>query len=345
MKDDKNTKVRLAPTFAMVVRFAQRLRERYPDRIFAYFLDNLFLNVDVAQTLLALRICCCGTTRKNAAGVPAWLITLKNHNSSLVWNSVLGEVVDQTLCFAWQDNNTVIGITTAHRFKDETVYVERKRASPTSTNARIVRPVFGDQAKKWLYIPKDIDDYNNNMNGVDRADHLRANLTCHRSFERRTWRPLWNFLLDLCRVDSYLLSRKDMEHRKKRRGQRPFVNEITEILLDWPHPLPPRPPSPPPPPPPSPPPPPRTRPKLASNQQFPHQWVKLGSRRYCIWCKEHPETWKPKLNRIPLAPIVNSVQQKSSRTRQSQSSGGCAVCNVWLCSTGNCFQRFHSNSD
>jgi hypothetical protein len=58
--------VHLAPTFALILRFAQRLRQIYPTRIFCFFLDNLFLNVNISQALLALRICCTGTTRKNA---------------------------------------------------------------------------------------------------------------------------------------------------------------------------------------------------------------------------------------------------------------------------------------
>ena len=63
---DKFKKVHLSPTFALVLRFAQRLRMIHSERIFCFFLDNLFLNVNVAQALLALRICCTGTTRKNA---------------------------------------------------------------------------------------------------------------------------------------------------------------------------------------------------------------------------------------------------------------------------------------
>jgi Transposase IS4 len=65
----KLTKVHLAPTFALILRLTQRLRTVYPTRVFCFFLDNLFLNINVSQTLLALRICCTGTTRKNAQGI------------------------------------------------------------------------------------------------------------------------------------------------------------------------------------------------------------------------------------------------------------------------------------
>jgi Transposase IS4 len=80
----KLIKIQLAPIFALVVRLAQRLRQIHPTRIFCFFFDNLFLNVNVAQALLALQICCTGTTRKNAQGIPEWLIELKKHNQSLV---------------------------------------------------------------------------------------------------------------------------------------------------------------------------------------------------------------------------------------------------------------------
>ena len=91
--------VHLAPTFALVVRLAQHLHKQHPNRIFCLFLDNLFLNINVSHALLALNICCIGTTCKNALGFPSWLIKLKEHNQGLVWNSTLAEINGYTLCF------------------------------------------------------------------------------------------------------------------------------------------------------------------------------------------------------------------------------------------------------
>ena len=67
----ESTTVHLAPTFALIIRLAQRLRQIHKTRVFCFFLDNLFLNLNVSQALLALRICCTGTTRKNAQGIPS----------------------------------------------------------------------------------------------------------------------------------------------------------------------------------------------------------------------------------------------------------------------------------
>jgi hypothetical protein len=77
------------------------------------------------------------------------------------------------LCFVWQDNNAVLGVTTAyslHRSKEDTIIRNRKRPKLISTNARITRPIFGDLARKDLAIPKVIDDYNHHMNSVDLAN-------------------------------------------------------------------------------------------------------------------------------------------------------------------------------
>jgi hypothetical protein len=41
------------------------------------------------------------------------------------------------------------------------------------------------------------------MNGVDRGNQLRKSFTCHKPYERRIWRPLWYYILDVCAVNSY----------------------------------------------------------------------------------------------------------------------------------------------
>ena len=74
------TSIQLAPTFALVLRLAREVHNWYDNRVFTVFLDNLFLNVDVAQALLVLGFLCMGTTRKNVKGIPQQLLDLKEHN-------------------------------------------------------------------------------------------------------------------------------------------------------------------------------------------------------------------------------------------------------------------------
>jgi hypothetical protein len=58
----KLMKVHLTPTFTLILRLAQRLCIVHSTRVFCFFLDNLFLNINVSQALLALRICYTGIT-------------------------------------------------------------------------------------------------------------------------------------------------------------------------------------------------------------------------------------------------------------------------------------------
>jgi hypothetical protein len=86
------------------------------------------------------------------------------------------------------------------------------------------------------------------MNGVDRGNQLRKNFTAHRPYERRVWRPLWYYILDVCAVNGYLIWKGNTEDKGKR-GQRRYREALIDALLNTPYPPRPRPPPPPPPPP------------------------------------------------------------------------------------------------
>ena len=105
----------------MPIELCRELRLKHPHTKYVVFLDNLFLNVSVAHALLKFDIGCMGTTRKNAEGLPSDLLEAKAANRVLQWNQRVALVVGRTLCFLWQDNNAVLGITTAfslHREED-----------------------------------------------------------------------------------------------------------------------------------------------------------------------------------------------------------------------------------
>ena len=80
-------------------------------------------------------------------GLPQELIDLKERNQALVYGGKVVIVKEGVLYFAWQDNNTVLGITTAFSLDREGDYVVRDRRRPgdTSTNAKIALSVFGDE--------------------------------------------------------------------------------------------------------------------------------------------------------------------------------------------------------
>jgi hypothetical protein len=96
------------------------------------------------------------------------------------WESDLSD--PGVICYAWQDNNTVIACSTVHSVGDEhTIIRSRRRPQVTSTNGLMVRKVFGDHARKELPIPIFIDDYNHYMGGVDIADQLRSYYSTQRT--------------------------------------------------------------------------------------------------------------------------------------------------------------------
>src|ERR1700750_389309 len=111
------------------------------------FLDNLFLNVNITHYLLAISFAVMGTTRKSAAGLPESLTDVlakdkkakkEEQKQPLVYNSVLAVIVHYCLCFLWQDNNSVLAITTAHSLHrpEDRIQRERKRPKLSSTNAK-----------------------------------------------------------------------------------------------------------------------------------------------------------------------------------------------------------------
>ena len=259
--------VHLAATFALVLRLAQEVQSWYDNRVFTVFLDNLFLNLDVAQALLVLGFLCMGTTRKNAKGIPLQLITLKEHNRALVWNSCIGIIVNSVLCFLWQDNNAVLGITTAYSLH---VLVKRMRTRPstTSTNAHIVLPVFGDLKKKELEIPYAIDEYNYYINGVDRNNQLRKGMSVIRPFQERTWRPTWHWMLDIVLVNCYLIW-KSTKRSDRSRGHRKFRQALCDALLNWPEEISNT-----------------TGPVLGSKASLACERVRFKAKRRCAWCRK-----------------------------------------------------------
>jgi hypothetical protein len=129
------------------------------------YLDNLFTNIPLANALAELEIGVMGTTRVNASGFPLDLIQLKQATKSpLIWGHLETVITEKVGCFLWQDNNRVLGITTAYN-PQETVIRPRKRPSTTSTSATITRPVFGAAPVKDLPIPIAINAYNHYIGG------------------------------------------------------------------------------------------------------------------------------------------------------------------------------------
>lgn len=108
---------------------------------------------------------------------------------------------------------------------------ERRRPATTSNNSRQTRKVFGNAARKWLPIPEFIDMYNHFMNGVDTADQMRSYYTSLK-IHRRTWKPLFHFLLDTTVTNAYKLSSYAANGWPKRSGHKKFLEALITSLFE-----------------------------------------------------------------------------------------------------------------
>lgn len=102
------------------------------------------------------------------------------------------------------DNAPVTMLSTIHQISGEMSFVERIRRQPrvTSTNAHNVQSVFNGQHTAKLSIPKIINDYNFNMNGVDISDQYRSYYSTQLTVFR-TWLPLFFWILDTTVINTY----------------------------------------------------------------------------------------------------------------------------------------------
>jgi hypothetical protein len=194
----------MTDTQTLVMSLAKSLPN--PAQDYTLYLDNLFTNGPLAKALGELGIGVMGTTRVKALGLPLIIRQLKYAKEPLKWEYLKTVTVDNILYFLWQDNNQVMGITTAYNLTD-TVMKSRKRPSSTSTSASIIRPIFGDSARKDLPIPVAINAYNAYMGAADIANQCRAAFTTLRPQNSCYWKPLFYWLLDIALVNSYLLAR------------------------------------------------------------------------------------------------------------------------------------------
>lgn len=193
-----------------------------------------------------------------------------------------------------------------------------------------MRAVFGSEFKKKLKIPKIIDDYNNNMNGVDVADQLRSYYSTQK-MTQRTWMALFFWLLDTAIINSYRITRTlglTQEHKEFRLelvwSLVNFANDTGEVQLRDST---------------------KTkkklkemkRPKVTKHFKLSDSQLEPGNhlvewrknREACRWC-----SW-----------LANQKKFNMDRKSPNRSNLWCVGCNVPLCCNmdRNCFSEFHNN--
>ncbi|PWW78073.1 hypothetical protein C7212DRAFT_184219, partial [Tuber magnatum] len=156
------------------------------------------------EELLKIGIGAAGTTRVDAQGFPPSLIIETGEAKKVLpWGYLSGAVVENTCCLVWQDNNSVLFMTTYCEIDSTTERIHR-RPKKTSTNAAMVCRIFGDESRKALPIPAFINNYNHHKRSVDIADQLRS-YYCIQQRAPCNWYPLVYWLLDTSIINAYRL--------------------------------------------------------------------------------------------------------------------------------------------
>ena len=218
----------LTPTASAVYYLARMLPGEH---CWNLVLDNYFTSIPLFEKLGKIGIGAAGTTRVDTRGFPSCLKIEKSEaRKALPWGHLSGAVVANTCCLVWQDNNSVLFMTSYH---DITATVNRLRRRPkkTSTNGATIRQIFGDDSRKLLPIPVFIDDYNQHMGGVDIADQLRSYYSTQLK-ACRNWLPLFFWLLDTTIINSYRIRKTLFPNRKGRSHHYLFREDLADKLIE-----------------------------------------------------------------------------------------------------------------
>ena len=130
---------------------------------FNIYMDNDFTSILLFRHLRDHRIGAAGTTRAKHPDFPPVFAISKDITSRILERNHLSGVVVNGVCTPlWQDNNTILFLTTIHNLRQLVLSNRRKpRKKSSNLNALTARKPFAETGhKKLLPIPALVDDYN-----------------------------------------------------------------------------------------------------------------------------------------------------------------------------------------
>ena len=173
------------------------------------------------------------------------------------------------------------------------------------------------------------------MKGVNQADQLQAAFTCHRKQSYRTQMPLIYFLIDVARVNAYLLwlwssAMHTANAKRTHSSHRDFIEALCSQLL-------------------------HSNDKIKEkedSQALPtvvlerhHKRIQKKSCGRCQWGKFHPPGCPRK--RAPKRAFGTDTTRSANNGISTAILGGsythyeCSKCQVWLCTEGECWAQYH----
>jgi hypothetical protein len=225
------TEINLPAIKSTVYTLCERVTAEYRQEQFVCFVDNLFVNIPLARALLTINIGICGTTRKNALGIPPVLLAIQHRFPELlpdnqVTTCILDDLINVT---TWHDGlreNIVTFISTIHRPQ---ATATAKRRSKHLHGTRTTPGGFNTvQARQ----PAIAIDYNSYMGSTDTINHLRASATVRRPGQPKWTKKFIEFIVDICQDNAYLVGKRNPLNRRRDHRERAFfLQELVNGLV------------------------------------------------------------------------------------------------------------------
>jgi hypothetical protein len=152
-----------SPSASMVVQIVKSLPRPYE---YVVYLNNFFSSIDLFMALKALGVGAVGTA-KQGSGFDENLLKLKAvATKEKNWGTTAVTTVNNhVLCMAWQDNNTVLLMTTAHWSEEAQKIVPRDPRFRHHIPEDFVQ--LDSENNQILPFSRAVVDYNLHMGGVD----------------------------------------------------------------------------------------------------------------------------------------------------------------------------------
>jgi hypothetical protein len=271
------------------------------------YIDNFFTST---KLLLALRTrghAACGTCKRGSGINDELLLMREQLQKRSDWGKqAITTKDDQILCMAWQDNQTVLLMTTAHTIDEaKSNYPKDPKKRHNIPNTA---PVWVEgQERPRLLFPLPVTDYNKHMGGSDGNAQQRACASpTHRDV--RYWWPLFVFMLEASVLNAHILHKVNGGKDDHREFQRQIALELLRNPAGQ-----------------------SRKKKLPTTSDMSrkrkyqgpeHEWRHLPNRRYCSVCSA---------NR-PVRPIGRPLQSISTNQRAPKRPPQ----TIWGCSSDEC---------
>ena len=180
--------------------------EQLKNKNHSVYMDNLYMSATFARNSIRLqnKVKIHGVTRTDNRGIPSCVM------QTLIQNSKLADEQRNTVKVAVLKGDSSIKDLVAISFYDSKPVYFLSSVIPEVKWSTVHKKVYSKVLDKKISLkflrPNFVDDYNQDMNSVDRADQLRTNYNVGKGLRQRKW--WWSIFLwgiDVAIVNAYLL--------------------------------------------------------------------------------------------------------------------------------------------